>query len=385
MTGEVLLLILFVSNAAALLHTYVIYPFTLYVLTLLFSNYSENKTNKTPSVALIIAAYNEEDIISQKIENSLELEYPDDQLNIIVFSDASDDNTDELVESYEDQGISLVRVEGRVGKTECQNHVAQLVDEEIMVFSDANSMYEPNAVTELVRSFTPEVDCVVGELRYRDGGSVQGESMYWRYESWIKSMESQFNSLITGNGSIYAVRSKSYVPQPADAISDFTEPLSILRNRRKVRYAPKAVAWEDTETSADDELNRRIRIVTRSWNSIVKYLDLLNPLSRPLIAYQLWSHKILRWLSPVFLTVVGLANIALVGLSYSLIYIIPLMGQAVFYVLAIIGYLCDGRGEQNQIITHVPFYFIQSNYGMIIGLFKFIQGENIVVWDTTQR
>ncbi|MWV65231.1 glycosyltransferase [Halorubrum sp. JWXQ-INN 858] len=368
-----------------MLHTFFFYPATLYLYNRLCSSDQAVQLDKLPSTALIIAAYNEEDVIAEKIENSLKLEYPTDRLNVVVFSDGSDDTTDEIVRSYENQNVTLVRIEGRVGKTECQNRVAKLVDEEILVFSDANSMYEPDALKELVRGFTPRIGCVVGELRYHDSSNVEGESVYWRYESRIKRLESATSSLITGNGSIYAVHAESYVPQPADAISDFTEPLSILRNGGLVKYAPKAVAWEETEKNATNELNRRIRIVTRSWNSIVRYPDLLNPLSHPRIAYQLWSHKVLRWLSPVFLLAIAVSNVGLVALSNPTFYTIPLVGQGVFYSLAVAGYFSEKGYLKHRAIIHIPFYFIQANYGMFRGLLNFLQGSNVIVWDTSDR
>ena len=165
---EAVLLTLFLLSGFALAHTYFLYPITLQLWTRFVSYRGAAPSEDRPSVALIIAAYNEEEVIAEKIENSLQLEYPEDELDIVVFSDASDDRTDEIVEEYEDQGVSLVRIEGRVGKTECQNRVADLVDEDILVFSDANSMYEPDAISELVSRFVPEVGCVVGELRYRE-------------------------------------------------------------------------------------------------------------------------------------------------------------------------------------------------------------------------
>lgn len=365
---------------------YFLYPITLQLWACLFPDLQEEKpSNDQPSVALIIAAYNEEDIIAKKIENSLKLEYPDNKLNIVVFSDASDDQTDKFVERYKGEGVSLIRIEGRVGKTECQNRVTDIVDEKILVFSDANSMYEPDAISELVSKFTPEIGCVVGELRYQKSSDVEGESVYWRYESWIKQLESQFYSLVTGNGSIYAVKKDSYVPQPADAISDFTEPLSIARNGEQVVYAPGAIAREETESSTADELQRRIRIVTRSWNSIVRFRDLLNPFRNTRFAYQLWSHKVLRWLSPVFLFGALAANIGLVLVAPLTIFELVLVGQLFFYMLAIAGWIGDRFGIEDPIITHIPFYFLQANYGMFLGFVEFIRGNNIVTWETSDR
>ncbi len=378
-----LLLIFFITSLCLLIHTFFLYPLTLSFV--MGRTTDPNPLKKTPTTALIIAAYNEEEVIEDKIQNSLELEYPTDKLNIVVFSDASDDATDEIVKRYEDHGVTLIRIEGRVGKTECQNHVAELVDEEILVFSDANSMYESDAIDELVKSFRPDVGCVVGELRYRETSDVEGESIYWKYESWIKRLESKTYSLITGNGSIYAVRSDSYVPQPPDAISDFTVPLSILRNGQLVKYAPTATAWEETESDSKAERSRRIRIVTRSWNSIVRYPDLLNLFSNPRIAYRLWSHKILRWLSPMFLTLVAISNVGLVLLTTNEVYTLLLAGQFGFYSLASFGYLSEKGYLKSRTLTHAPFYFVQANYGMLRGLFNFLIGSNIVVWETSGR
>jgi cellulose synthase/poly-beta-1,6-N-acetylglucosamine synthase-like glycosyltransferase len=374
-----------VISGSALVHTYFLYPVSLHVWTQLVSERETTTSGHQPSVALIVAAYNEEDIIAEKIENSLQLEYPEEQLNIVVFSDASDDRTDEIVEEYEDEGVSLVRIEGRVGKTECQNRVVDLVDEEILVFSDANSMYDPDAISKLVSRFSEKVGCVVGELRYRESSDVEGESVYWRYESWIKRLESRFYSLVTGNGSIYAVKSDSYVSQPADAISDFTEPLSVVRRGERVAYAPDAVAWEETESSAADELQRRVRIITRSWNSIVRFQDLLNPFSTTRFAYQLWSHKVLRWLSPMFLFGILTANAGLVFVTSFLGFQLTLAGQLLFYILATVGWVTDRTETEDFTVTHIPFYFLQANYGMLLGFLNFIQGTNIITWDTSER
>lgn len=379
------LITLFLLSGFALAHTYFLYPITLQFWIRFVSDRGAVTIEDRPSVALIIAAYNEEKVIAEKIENSIQLEYPENELNIVVFSDASDDRTDEIVKEYGEQGVSLVRIEGRVGKTECQNRVADLVDEDILVFSDANSMYEPDTISRLVSGFAPEVGCVVGELQYQESSDVKGESVYWRYESWIKRLESRFYSLVTGNGSIYAVKSGSYVPQPADAISDFTEPLSIVRNGERVIYAPSAVAWEETETSTTDELQRRVRIVTRSWNSIVRFRDLLDPCRNTQIAYQLWSHKMLRWLSPVLLLGFFVATVSLVSVMPLVIFELMLAGQLLFYLFAIVGWVADRFGIEDLVITHIPFYFFQANYGMLLGFVEFIQGNNIITWQTSDR
>ncbi|KDE56674.1 glycosyl transferase [Halostagnicola sp. A56] len=382
---EIVVQAIFWGSLVAVLHTYFTYPISIWVISYIQDRNQQKRFPEYPSVALIIAAYNEEEIISKKIENSLELEYPKEKLNIIVFSDASSDRTDEIVNEYYDRGVDLVRIEGRVGKTQCQNEVAKMVDDEILVFSDANSMYEPTAIKNLIQKFSPETGCVVGELRYQESSEVEGESFYWRYESFIKRIESQIHSLVSGNGSIYAVKSSSYVPLTRDSISDFAELLEIIRNGEVVKYAPEAVAYEKTAESTSSELSRRIRIITRSWNTMIDFVDLLNPAHNNLISYQLLSHKILRWLSPIFLFVILFGNVVLVIITSSIFYQITLATQFIFYVLATIGALTDRFDIQESLITHVPYYFLYSNYGMLLGLFKFLSRDNIVTWDTESR
>lgn len=369
-----------------LVQTYFLYPIILLIASRFRgSSQLTASIDEYPSVSLIIAAYNEEEIIAEKIENSLELTYPSEKLEIIVFSDASSDRTDEIVGSYADEDVRLMRIEGRVGKTECQNRVASAVESDILVFSDANSMYDPNAITSLVRTFSPEVGCVVGELRYSVEGGVEGESVYWQYEQYIKRLESAVNSLVGANGSIYAVRASSYVPLPRSETSDFAEPLAIVESGEAVRYAANAVAREQTGDSTQSELNRRKRIVTRTWNTLSNYTRLLNPFEYPAFSFQLVSHKLLRWLSPVFLLLTFVSNALLAVLSSSPVYDVTFVLQLLFYGLAVVGSVTDRLSIDSLPYIRVPYYFIVANYGMSVGLYRFLGGTNIVTWETESR
>lgn len=367
-----------------LVHTYFLYPTILAIVDRLGSTNRQERPTELPTVSLVVAAYNEADVIAQKIDNSLTLDYPSEKLEIIVFSDASSDRTDEIVRSYAEKGVRLVRVEGRVGKTECQNVVAEQVESEIIVFSDANSMYEPDAIRELVQAFEPGVGCAVGELRYGDASGVEGESVYWRYERLIKRFESRLGSVVTGNGSIYAVRASAYVPLARDAISDFAEPLSLIENGHRVTYVPSAIAWEHTSEAVESELSRRIRIVTRSWNTLADHKGLLNPFRYPLFAFKLLSHKVLRWLSPVFLVGVLVTSVALAAIV-SPLYLALLAFQVIFYCCAVIGAVGDRFGWQTHQVFHVPYYFVVSNYGMGRALVNALNRRNIVTWETENR
>ncbi|WP_379810114.1 glycosyltransferase [Halolamina salifodinae] len=351
-----------------------------------FSRVQENNLpSELPTVSLVIAAYNEEEIIAEKIENSLDIDYPSEKLEIIVFSDASSDKTDEIVSSYCTDGVKLRRIEGRVGKTECQNIVVRELDSEIVVFSDANSMYESDAILELIRAFEPGVGCVVGELRYGDDGNVEGESIYWQYERLIKRFESQFGSVTTANGSIYAVRASAYVPLAREAISDFAEPLSLIENGHRVAYVSSAIAREQTGESTESELSRRIRIVTRSWNTLFDHLELLNVLQYPLFGFKLLSHKVLRWLSPVFLSCMFVASVALAVVTHGPLYPLLVGFQILFYCCAVVGALGDRFDMETSLLFHVPYYFLVSNYGMAQAIVAVLRRNNIVTWETEDR
>ena len=382
---ELLFATVFVLALLLLVHTYFLYPGLLYLVASALPQSEQAEYNTLPSVALVIAAYNEEDVIADKIENSLELSYPDDRLSILVFSDASSDRTDEIVRSYKDAGVELIRIEGRVGKTECQNRVVDRIDEEIVVFSDANSMYEPDVITELVTAFEPNVGCVIGELKYHDSGNVDGESVYWKYESIIKRLESAVHSAVTGNGSIYAVRRSSYVPLSREAISDFAEPLALVSNGKRVKYEPAATAWENTGQTVEEELERRSRIVTRCWHTVASYAQLLNPVAYPVFSTQLFSHKVLRWLSPVLLGIIAVSNVALLVVSSHPLYVGLFGLQAAFYLIAGVGFILDQHNVSAPSVIHIPYYFLMANYGMLLGLWNFLSGRNIITWETATR
>lgn len=382
--GVLVGIVLFWIAAVALFYTYIGYPLILFGLSRFTRPPTSRSLDELPSVALIIAAYNEEEVIAEKLENSLQLDYPDEKLDIVVFSDASSDRTDEIVRSYADHGIQLRRIEGRVGKTECQNRVAATVDSDFLVFSDANSMYEPDAIRRLLSKFAPGVGCVVGELRYGDDG-IEGESMYWRYEQLIKRLESRVYSLVGGNGSIYAVRRSSYVPLAGDSISDFAEPLAIVERGEIVKYAPDAVAWEQTGASVEAELSRRIRIATRSWHTLYSYRSLLNPLQYPYFSLQLVSHKVTRWLSPILFVALFGTNAAVLLMGETGVYVVSILLQGALYATAAVGFVGTHTDLETPSVTETVYYFMVANYGMFVGLVNFVRRRNVVTWETADR
>jgi len=371
-----------------LFYVYFGYPLLLGFLALFQRKQVEIDGVYEPTVSLIIAAYNEEVVIGGKIQNSLLLNYPEDKLEIIIFSDASDDRTDEIVKNYADQRVNLLQIEGRKGKTYCQNEAVKIATSEIIVFSDANSMYAPDAIQKLARHFADErVGCVSGELRYRGGGGVvEGERTYWAYDQILKQLESKVSSLVGANGSIYAVRRASFRPLPPGTAEDLVRPLQIVQEGHRVVYQPDAVAWENTAQDVSMEFQRRVRIVTQSVRSLLdnrKLLHLLNPFCYGMFSIQLWSHKALRWLSGIFLLLILALNIPLVGHGWS--YCVSLAGQVAFYSLALWGVLSEKALKRQALkLPHIAYYFCLSCYAMLKGVYLGLRGRTMVTWQPSR-
>jgi len=366
-------------------YTYLLYPLILWLLTAGKTTPRYAAPKEWPSVSLIITAYNEAAVIKEKIENSLSLDYPQDKLEIIVVSDCSDDGTDEIIDAYTARGVQTCRQQQRSGKTLAQNAATARATGEILVFSDANSIYGPQAIKILVEPFADaSIGCVCGELRYVNpdaGGAGKGEGVYWRYEQFLKRRESLQRSLVGANGSIYALRSPLFEPLGADIISDFIMPIRIYRKGYAVIYAPDAMATEDSAGSFSDEFRRRTRIIARSLNGLCNELGALNPFAHGLFAFQLFSHKVLRWLVPFFMFGAFVTNGFL--LEHPVYRIIFLL-QSVFYLLAVLGNLVPGvLGRLG--VFYVPAYFCAINFGAFLGWWRFLRGSRFAVWQPLER
>ncbi|MFC4451570.1 glycosyltransferase family 2 protein [Halorussus aquaticus] len=339
-----------------------------------------------PTVSLVVAAYNEEDVIADKIENSLALDYPDEQLEILVFSDASSDATDDIVRSYADEGVELIRVEGRVGKTECQNVVADRADGDVLVFSDANSMYEPDAIRRLVARFDDDVGCVVGGLHYENvGDNTGGIPVYRRFERFVQRAESRTGSIVKGNGAIYAVRADDYVPLAPDLMSDFAEPMAIRSLGKRVTFAPDAVARERARDDLDSQRDAENRITTRSWHTLSSFTELLNPAEYGTYSVKLWSRTVLLWLTPVFLGVAGSSALLLALLEPTRIHLLVAGGFAAFALSVGVTAGAKQRGRSVPLPLQATYYFALLNYSLLVGLSNFLRGRNVVTWDTDER
>jgi glycosyltransferase involved in cell wall biosynthesis len=337
-------------------------------------------------VTLIVSAYNEERVIRDKVENALALDYPADRFEVMVVSDACSDRTDEIVSSFTDPRVRLLRMPQRGGKTAGLNAAVQAARGAIIVFSDANAMYERGAIRALVGPFRdPRVGAVTGEQRYHaaEGGSAgEGEGLYWKYELAIKKRESTVSSVIGGDGAIYAIRRELYWPMRPEDVSDFVNPLQIVAAGHRNVYQPAAAAYEHSGDSDLKEFRRKVRIVNQSWSAAWQLGGLLNPFRHGAVAWQLWSHKILRWLALVPLALLFAASVALRGEGG--LYTLLLWAQCACYALALLGWVWrDGRTRPR--LASIPYYFMLVNVASIRGVIEHYHGKTYATWSTVRE
>ena len=345
------------------------------------------RSDHLPPVTLLVAAFNEEDVIGQKIENTFALDYPPELLEILIVADGSSDGTCAAVERYADRGVRLLYQPERRGKNHAVNRAVPMAKGEIVVFSDANAWFEPDALKMLVRNFgDPDVALVAGEKRVSDGdgeGTVgAGEGLYWRYESWLKRLDSRVSSVMGAAGEIFAIRKALYEPPAADAIiEDFMLSMGLVKDGWRVVYEPKAVAIEEASPNAAEEFKRKVRIVAGGWQAVVRLWPLLTPM-HGLVAFQYVSHRVLRWVAvPFLLPAILVLNLALAAQP---LYQALLGLQAAFYTLAAVGWALERRGLTWK-PAYLPFFFVFLNWAAACGAWRFWTKTQAVTWEKVRR
>jgi len=373
--------IFFWSCVTLLTYVYVGYPVLVYLAGVLFPK-AVRQSKIEPRVTVLITAFNEEAAIRDKLENTLKIDYPTDKLEIIVASDGSTDQTDGIVGEFADRGVRLFRQEGRVGKTATQNNAVKEASGEIILFSDATTAYREDVFTHLLPGFADEsVGCVAGRLIYVDDDSTnvgKGAQRYWNYETFIKIAESRVCSLIGASGCLYAVRKSAYEPMYPEACSDFLICTSIYRKGLRSIFAPEAVCFEQTNRRATDEMRMRVRVISQTFTDLWRNRDMLNPFKSGFFAIELISHKVLRYAVPFVLIAFFLASILLA--SSSAFYAWALVLHAVFYSLALIGWLLERAGKRLSFLA-MPLYFVLANLASVVGFYKFLRGETYAKWE----
>lgn len=369
------------TSLGVVAYVYIGYPLVLFLLAQIASK-PVKKAPITPSVTMIIAAYNEEDAIATKLDNSLALDYPPGLLEILVASDGSTDRTNAIVERDYAGRVTLLAL-ARAGKTSGQNHAAAAARGEILVFSDATTMYDRAALRALVANFAdPTIGSVGGDVRYTtEGGAVagRGRQLYWNYEAAIRRWESRLYTVIGATGCIYSLRRALYVPLDPAVISDFVQPAkALLRGYRSV-VEDAAGAYEVAESKAmGDELQRRARVVLRGLRGVGYMPEILNPFRHPWLCAQIISHRLLRWGVPLFLLTALIANAFVIG---SRGYTLLLVLQLAFYLAAVLALLLD-RVRIRVPGLFVPLYFCLINVAPLVAIWLLIKGEKKVFWET---
>jgi cellulose synthase/poly-beta-1,6-N-acetylglucosamine synthase-like glycosyltransferase len=339
------------------------------------------KATIEPSVTILISAYNEEEAIGATILNKLALDYSRDKLEVLVISDGSTDRTDDVVRGVSNRNVRLLRQEPRAGKTSALNMAVPLALGEIIVFSDANSIYAPDALRKLVANFTdPEVGYVTGRMIYAnpDGTTIgEGCSAYMRYENWLRETETRLGSVVGVDGGIDAMRKDIYRPMNPDQLPDFVQPLKVVEQGYRVVYEPRALLWESSLMEAGDEYRMRVRVSLRAFWALFDMRKLLAPWHDPLFSWQLWSHKVLRYLCFLFLIVAYASNALLIRKSY--FYQTLFVMQNVAYVVAIVTPILERNGIRSRVFTFTR-YFLLLNVAAAHALVKFILGKKQVIW-----
>jgi len=382
---ELLAKIVFWSGVAALLYTYAVYPMLLVLMSWVRPRHVR-RGECMQTVSVIITAYNEERDLAAKLENTLALDYPKELLEIIVASDCSTDRTEEIAKEFASRGVILHRQPERLGKTAAQNAAVEMARGEIILFSDATTLYEPDVLRVMLPDFADRtVGCVAGRLIYVDPASSsvgRGARSYWGYEVFLKERESRVCSLIGASGCLYAVRRSAYVPLYPEACSDFIIATKMVEQGLRAVYEPNAVCTEETNRHAGKELRMRVRVITQTLSDLWRHRAMMNPLRSGFYAIELLSHKVMRYMVPLFLAATLLSSIALA--PRHTFYALVALAQSGFYALALVGWILEKAGIRNRLLA-LPQYFVLTNLASLIAFYKYFRGERYARWETVRE
>lgn len=346
------------------------------------------KSPATPSVTLVIIAHNEEDVIADKLQNTLAQDYPAEKLEILVGSDGSDDGTNERVQDFAPQGVRLLACE-RQGKIGTLNETVAQATGEILVFSDANSMYDTGSLKAIASCFSdPSVGGVAGDQVYTtdkgNAGSL-GERLFWNFDRFLKRMQSRSGSVTSSTGAIHAVRRELFEPVPSGVCDDFLISTRVVAKGYRLVFEPDAIAYEEVAASDKAEFRRKSRIIARGIRGLWVMKTLLNPFVYGFYSFQLASHKLLRWSVIFLLPVIFLLSVMCA--SQGFVYQLLLGLQIVFYALALVGILLRNtpifRNKLAKIMA-VPYFFCMANFSALSGWYQFIVGRRVDIWNSNR-
>lgn len=380
---------LFWCSVFLVVYIYILYPVLVFLLARV-RKLEPNRFNDedwTPSISIIVPAHNEEQVIREKIENHLALDYPRGMYEVLVVSDGSTDATNKIVETMADkfENVRLICIEDRAGKTNAINKVIPSVTSEIVVFSDANVLLDSNALRNIATNFVDKhVGAVAGQLLYINeeaGGVAQGNGLYWRYEEFIKNCESLSGSMMGADGSIFAIRKCLYSQLPIHVLDDFCTSMGVVVANYRLVFDQRIKAFEKGAEHSSEEFHRKVRISNRSFNSykymrgqFLKKLTLIN-------LWKLYSHKVLRWYAAYFMALAFISNLALAYSNQSLLYSAMASLQVIFYILAAVGFfdVFKGKGGIYRCISTIH-YFVLANLASGVGVVRSMFGIKTTIW-----
>lgn len=377
-------MILFWSGLALVVYAYVGYPILLFVVSQV-RRHAQAKLGYCPSISILIAAYNEEGSIRRKVEQTLALDYPADKMEIIVLSDGSTDRTDEIVRSFQDPRVRLLRAEDRKGKTNVQNLGVEIARGEVLIFSDATTVYDPQALQYLACNFAdPKVGAATGRFFYFDqvGKSPTGVGTiaFWNYETFIRMLQSRISTISGCSGCIYAVRRSAYTRLRPEVISDLVQPLWVIQKGYRVVFEERALGREETTRSSGEEFSMRVRVVTRGMRGLLSVPSLFNPFRYGWVSLQLMSHKVLRWLVPLYLlTMLAGSGMLRNETFYRDVFVL----QCVFYAFVLLTIIVPLHRVWKPL--GIPLYFCTINAAAFCSLVELLRGRKYVVWQTVRN
>ncbi|MBX2966254.1 MAG: glycosyltransferase family 2 protein [Cyclobacteriaceae bacterium] len=382
-------LFLFWISAGIVLYTYLLY----FLIAVILAKFSARKPPKTteitdwPPITLIIAAYNEERFIAEKLQNSLALDYPPEKLTVLVVTDGSTDGTMTIIKEFDQ--VQHFHEPERRGKIHAVDRIMKHIQTPVVVFTDANTLLNTEALKNIVRHYEDEkVGGVAGEKRViskeADSASGAGEGLYWKYESMLKKADSDLNTVVGAAGELFSIRTTLYQSPPPDTIiEDFFLSMKIVAQGYRFVYEPEAYAMEGPSATTEDEWKRKVRISAGGLQAIARLTNLLNPFRYGVTSFQYISHRVLRWtLAPLSLLVLLISNAFL--FSYGCFFALTLYAQLAFYALALIGHIF--RNKKIPIKGFfVPYYFTLMNLSVFFGLIRILKGRQSVVWEKAER
>ncbi|MAZ96017.1 MAG: glycosyl transferase [Flavobacteriales bacterium] len=378
---------LIIVLTALVCYTYLGYPVLIVILAKLFPQTRRVDVHSRPSVTWIVPCFNEEAIISSKIENLLALDYPKDKLEIIIITDGSTDQTPNIAKNYE--YIQVLHQNRRGGKAAAENRAKKFANGDIIVFNDANTIVSSSALKQLIKHYAePKVGGVSGAkgiiVKKKDSAESKGEGLYWKYENLIKNADSNFNSLMGAAGELVSFRSELVLDLPEDTIlDDFMQSFNVLKKGYIMVYEPLAKAEETSSINVEEELKRKIRIAAGGWQSMSRLFFMLNIFRRPIQAWMYISHRVLRWSITAFaLPILYLLN-AFALTSNEPFLVILFIAQSAFYFTALIAHQFRDKVLPGPILA--LYYFVLMNFAVIIGFQRFINGSQGGAWERSVR